>query len=131
VVLRNSVQRGDTAVTGETTREPDLFVSAIRFESRPERALIEALPSRYPIDEQRPRTNAFAAVKRSRRMVASLATANPSRREANRMGRMKDKVVVVLRLPAFTARFRARRGGLDMFAAHDQFFEPTRPRHRG
>jgi hypothetical protein len=95
VVLRNRVQSGDTAVRGEPTREPDLFVSAIRFGSRPERALIEALPSRYPIDDQRPRNNAFAEVERSRRMVATLATANPSRREANRMDRMKEKVVVV------------------------------------
>ena len=93
--LRNSVQGGETAVTGETTREPDLFASAIRFRSRAERALIEALPSRYAIDDQRPRNNAFAEVERSRRKVATLATANPSKREAHRMDRMRDKVVVV------------------------------------
>jgi hypothetical protein len=51
VVLRNSVQSGDTAVTGEDYSVPDVFESAIRFGSRLEWALIEALPSRYPIDD--------------------------------------------------------------------------------
>lgn len=67
VSLRNSVQGWETAVTEETTREPDLFASAIRFRSRAERALTEALPSRYAIDDQRPRNNAFAEVEGRRR----------------------------------------------------------------
>ena len=37
-----------------------------------------------------------------------------------------------LRLSASNVSFRALRGRVDTFAAHDRFFEPThpRPRHR-